>query len=93
MKKFKIELNLDNPVELLEFLSNYWLMDAKTLAAEFGWEGEGAVPAVIALQDYAEYKLTAIRRRLNGQINCACSAERECDEIYRQRIQPNIDCW
>lgn len=93
MKKFTLEINLDDEVECETFIKLHGTQKGQGLANRLGFKGKGAWDAADALMNYAWNKKTAIGLRKKGEIETAQKYESICDKIYSRDIQPNIECW
>ena len=91
--KFKTDLNLDDETEVNEFLKSHGMRRRRNIAKELGFEGEGSFEAAQSLKNYAWNKVTAISERKKGNISRAEVFEDICDRIYKEDIEPNIECW
>jgi RNA binding exosome subunit len=91
--KHALDINLDDPHECQEFIDAYGTLKGRALANRLGLKGKGSSKLATRLSGFAWNKITAIRQRLNGDIQCAQVYERICDRIYREDIAPNLDAW
>jgi len=92
-KPFKLDVNLDDEVELDEFLKKHEPRSGVVLAHRLGFHGRGCGRAAYALMHYAQNKRAAVSCRRHGRIATAQQYEDICDRIYREDIQPLIKCW
>jgi hypothetical protein len=92
-KPFKLDVNLDDEVELAEFLGKYEPHRGANLARRLGFCGTGYGRAADALMNYAQNKRAAILARRRGRVGVALQYEAICDRIYIDDIQPSIECW
>ena len=93
-KKFKLNINLDDPHEAQEFYEKYYSKyTAERIARELGFRGRGSFKAANALLNFSCNKVTAISLREIGKIHDALIYEEICDEIYKEDIVENIECW
>ena len=92
-KPFKLGINLDDEVEVEGFLSMHEPIRGVALAHRLGFRGRHCKRAADALMNYAHNKRAALSCRLKGQIATAQQYEDICDRIYREDIQPLIECW
>ena len=90
---FKLEINLDDESEVETFISRHGTINGKLLAYELGLHGKGSVKAATALSNYAWNKWTALGLRKEGKIASALEYEKICDSIYKEDIEPFIECW
>ena len=90
---FKIDINLDDEEEVVEFLKKYEPQRGRILARKLGFAGTGSVKSADALMNYAQNKRAAMATRKAGQIGTAVNYESICDRIYAEDIQPHIECW
>lgn len=93
MSKFTLNINLDNEIECHEFIKKYGNSSKRSLANQLGFVGKGAAKAAQALNNYAWNKKTATMLRKMGEIDRAIVYEKICDDIYKEDIEPNIECW
>ena len=93
MSKFTFNINLDDEIECHEFVEKYSSFTCRSLADELEFEGKGASKAAQSLHNYAWNKKTAIMLRKMGEIDRAIVYEKICDDIYKEDIEPNIECW
>ncbi len=91
--KFKIEINLDDPQEVTDFIKEHGKLKGPALARKLGFTGPNAGKAATALSRYAWNKQAAIKHRKNGKIAFAKMIEKQCDWIYQDDIQGIIECW
>lgn len=91
--KFAIDLNLDDESECSEFIKKHGTGKGRWLANRLGFKGEGSAKGATALSCYAWNKITAFHCRKRGEINTALVYEEICDRIYKEDIQPFIECW
>ena len=91
--KFQIDLNLDCPNDLADFIACHGTNRGQSLANALRFQGKGAVLAANALINYAWNKKTAISCREKREIQTALKYEEICDKIYSQDIIGKIDCW
>ncbi len=91
--KFETEINLDDEDEAQEFFNKYCHSTSHAIARDLGFEGKGAAEAAQNLFEYANGKLIAMRDRREGRISLALVSEEILDSIYKDKIQPNIECW
>jgi len=91
--EFSLDVNLDDPGEVEDFLKKYGSAKGKALAEKMGFEGSGAEDAASALMEYAQNKQKAIDYRRDGDIPRAQRYEGICDGIYDREIQGVIECW
>ena len=92
-RPFALAINLDDEVELDEFLQKYEPARGVSLAHRLGFRGPGCRRAANALMNYAQNKRAARSCRRDGRIPTALQYEAICDRIYREDIQPVIQCW
>lgn len=92
MEKFNINLNLDDPAEVNEFINKY-RTKGRELAKQLNISGKNSVKLANALYAYAWNKKTAMDYRLNGHIERAQVYENICDQIYNQDINQICNCW
>ena len=92
-KKFQVNINLDDPVELMDFINTYGQNKGRRLANQLKLKGKGSSKLASAFSNYAWNKSTAISLRKSGEINRALIYESICDNIYEEDIQPVCDCW
>ena len=90
---FEADINLDDVDEALSFLQAADGKEIAAIARELGFEGTGAFDAARALLIYAQRYIVAHRYRELGKIAQASIIEIEMDDIYNERIRPNITCW
>ncbi len=90
---FKFEVNLDDEEEMLAFLHDFEPLRGRALANRLKFSGKGCVRAANALMNYAHNKRVAVKERREGRITTALNYEGICDRIYREDIQPLIECW
>lgn len=88
---FKLEVNLD--AEWEKFLEDHEPTRGRRLANRLGFKGKNSVRAANGLTNYASNKRAAVSSRLAGNITTAQDYERICDLIYKEDIQPFIECW
>lgn len=93
IQPFTYEVNLDCPNDLEEFLTKYEPARGRRLANLLGFKGRYSVRAADDLMGYACNKRAAIICRERGDIPEAMKYEKICDWIYRENIQPTINCW
>lgn len=93
MQPFSLDVNLDDEQELEEFLESYEPSRGRQLANLLGFKGNRSVEAANGLMNYAQNKRAARLCRSAGTIESALGYERICDRIYRENIQPLIECW
>jgi hypothetical protein len=91
--RFKVEINLDDEMEVSDFIENYGTTRGQRLANLLGLKGKGSATLASALSNYAWNKKTAMALRLKGDLPTAMSYELICDRIYRSNISPICDCW
>lgn len=89
----KIDLNLDDETECVEFLEKYGTLKGRALANRLGLKGRGSATAATALSNYAWNKRTGQSLRSTGDINDAVKYEEICDKIYSEDISGKIECW
>lgn len=89
----KIDLNLDDETECIEFLEKHGTLKGRALANRLGFKGKGSGAAATALSNYAWNKKTARLLRSMGDINDAIRYEEICDRIYSEDISRKIECW
>lgn len=89
----KIDLNLDDQTECVEFLEKYGTLKGRALANRLNLKGKGSSRAATALSNYAWNKRTANWLRSMGDINDAIKYEEICDKIYSEDIDGKIECW
>jgi hypothetical protein len=92
-KPFKIDINLDDPNELEEFIEKYKNSSGQIIANQLKLKGKGSALLAKALSNYAWNKKTAIYCRVKGKINRALKYEKICDNIYVNNIEPVCECW
>lgn len=92
-KPFTYDVNLDCPADLESFLDMAEPCRGRRLANMLKFKGKFAVQAADGLICYALNKRAANTLRLQGNIAAAQSYEEFCDRIYREDIQPLINCW
>ncbi len=92
-RPFKFDANLDDEVDREAFLKVYEPGRGRALANRLGFRGKGCVAAANALMNYACNKRAAVMCRKRGAINTAVQYETICDRIYKEDIQPAIECW
>lgn len=93
MKQFKIEINLDDPIEREEFINRHGTMKGRSLANRLSLDGKGSALLATSLSNYAWNAFTAYRLRQNGEIETAKIYEEIMDKIYKNDIQPICECW
>ena len=89
----KIDINLDDEVEVENFINTWGVTKGRRLANGLNLKGLGSSKAATALSNYAWNKWTAINCRKNGWINEALNYERICEMIYLEDISGKIECW
>jgi hypothetical protein len=92
-RPFALEVNLDDTVERDYFLQKHEPVRGISLAHRLGFRGPGCKRAANALMNYAQNKRTARQLRLDGTVAKAWLYEAICERIYREDIQPVIECW
>lgn len=92
-RPFIFEGNLDDEEEANAFLKEHTTISGRRLARRLGFVGQGSVHAASALSAYAWNKRVAANLRKRGEISSALVYETICDRLYRDDIQPNIQCW
>lgn len=93
MKKFTLEINLDNENEVADFLMKYGQAMGEALANSLGLPSlEGREQLANALHYYACNKKIAIEQRSRGQIGIALWHESICDSFYSE-ISALCECW
>ena len=90
---FEADINLDDYDEAERFVADHNHKEIAAIARELGFEGTGAFDATRALLIYAQRCIVAHGYRELGRIAQARIIEIEMDDIYNERIRPNIDCW
>ena len=90
---FAYAVNLDCPNDLEQFLKSYEPARGRVLANRLEFAGKGSAKAANALMNYAQNKRTAIACRKFEKIPSALRYEEICDRIYKEDIQPLIECW
>lgn len=93
MLPFKLDVNLDDEQELEEFLETYEPQRGRQLANSLEFKGKSSVEAANGLMNYAHNKRAAMLCRKTGNIQGALGYEQICDRIYKENIQPLIECW
>jgi hypothetical protein len=93
MRPFKIEINLDDEGELSKFLDDYEPMRGRVLANRLGFKGKHSVRAADGLMNFACNRRAAFGCRRRGDVDTALDYERICGLIYKEDIQPFIECW
>ena len=91
--KFKLAVNLDDDAERWAFMQAQSGKPMRLMPERIGFAGRGSLKAARALWSYALNKHTAVEIRREGRINDAIKYEDICDRIYKQDIQPFIECW
>ncbi len=92
-KPFALDINLDDEAELDEFLREYEPWRGVSLARRLGFRGSQCKRAANGLMNYACDKRAAVLCRRRGRPDTSLKYEDICDRIYREDIQPLIECW
>lgn len=93
MKRFRLQINLDDESEVEHLLNLYGHLNPAEMARALGFKGKGSKSAANALRKYARHKRLAINFRLSGDVQSALDHEQMFNVIYKMEIQPAIDCW
>jgi Ran GTPase-activating protein (RanGAP) involved in mRNA processing and transport len=94
MKKFQLDINLDDENEVENFINAHGTIKGRMLANRLGLKGVGSANLATALSNYAWNKKAAMAARIKPlAMQTAMDYENICDNIYSKNIQPFCDCW
>lgn len=94
MKKFNLDINLDDEQECSEFVLTYDPCSDGVIAQYLGISNEkDGVLLANRLMQFARRRWKAFDLRRAGAIQDALKLEAECDKIYSEDIQPVCNCW
>ncbi len=92
-KPFKLDFNLDDEEDLVKFLDRFEPARGRLLANHLRFKGKNSARAANGLMNYAQNKRAARTCRDNDNIPEALHYEHICDLIYKEDIQPFVECW
>jgi hypothetical protein len=93
-KKFNLDINLDDEQECDNFLLEHMQATDGVIAQRLGISNqEDGILLANRLKQYALRRQLAFEHRRKGQIEIALSYETQCDNIYREDINPICNCW
>jgi hypothetical protein len=84
MKTCNLDFNLDDEVEVKEFIDAHGTTAGIILAHKLGISGKGSKRKAWDLSFYAWNKITAIDLRKRGEIQTAIKYESICHRIYSE---------